>query len=92
MRRAHLFETRAQTEHEAIEHGQIRRALPGSITDQKLMFEQKRLRCDGGYATWAEHLREGDQQVDGEDEEFARGANRSMTASTRKTAPQRRIP
>ena len=67
-------------------------ALPGSITDQKLVFEQKRLRGDGGYATWAEHLREGDQQVDGEDEEFARGANRSMTASTRKTAPQRRIP
>jgi hypothetical protein len=43
-------------------------------------------------ATWAHQLREGDQQVDGEDQDFAHGANRSMTASARKTAPHRRIP
>jgi hypothetical protein len=30
--------------------------------------------------------------VDGEDEEFAHGANRTMTANARKTAPHRRIP
>src|SRR6267154_6233046 len=36
---------------------------PGSITDQKLMLEQKRLCCDGAYTTWADQLREGDQQV-----------------------------
>jgi hypothetical protein len=30
--------------------------------------------------------------VDGEDEEFAHVANRTITASARKTAPHRRIP
>jgi hypothetical protein len=30
--------------------------------------------------------------VDNEDEEFADGANRSMTVSARKTAPHRRTP
>ena len=56
------------------------------------MLEQKRLCGDCAYTTWAEQLREGDQQVDGEDQDFAHGANRSMTASARKTAPHRRIP
>jgi hypothetical protein len=55
--------------------GQIRRALPGSITDQKLMFEQKRLCGDGAYTTWAEQLREDDEEVDGEGEAIAHGAN-----------------
>ena len=41
--------------------------------------------------TWAEQLRDGDQQVDGEDEEFAHGANAIMITSVRKTAPHRRI-
>jgi hypothetical protein len=88
--RAH--EQRAQTEHEAIERGQIRRALPGSTTYQKLMLEQKRLCGDGTHTTRADQLGDGDQQVDGEDEKFAHGANRSMFVSARKTAPHRRIP
>ena len=50
------------------------------------MLEQQGLCGDGTYATWAEQLREGDQQVDGEDEQFAHGANGTMTASARKTA------
>jgi hypothetical protein len=68
-------EQRGQTEHEAIECGQIRRALPGSIADQKLMFEQKGLCGDGAYTAWAEQRREGDEEVDSEDDEFAQGAN-----------------
>jgi hypothetical protein len=56
------------------------------------MFELARLCGDGAYATWAEQLREGEQQVDGEDEEFAHGANAIMIVCTRKTAPHRRIP
>ncbi len=56
------------------------------------MFEQKRLRGDGAYATWAAQFREGDQQVDGEDEEFAHGVNATMITSVRKTARHRRIP
>ncbi len=66
--------------------------MSGSIANQYLMFEQKRLCGDGAYATWAEQLREGDQQVDGEDEEFAHGTNATMIASTRKTAQHTRIP
>ena len=38
---ARVHEQRGQTEHQAIERGQVRRALPESIADQKLMFEQK---------------------------------------------------
>jgi hypothetical protein len=66
--------------------------MSGSITDQNLMFEQKRLCGDRAYATGAEQLRECDQQVDREDEEFAHGTNATMIASTRKTAPHSRIP
>jgi hypothetical protein len=56
------------------------------------MFEQKRLCGDRAYATGAEQLREGHQNVDREDEEFAHGTNATMIASTRKTAPHSRIP
>ena len=56
------------------------------------MLEQKRLCRDGAYTTWADQLREGDQQVDGEEEEFAPEANRTMTPRARKTASHRRIP
>jgi len=56
------------------------------------MFEQNRLRGDGAYATWAEQLGEGDQQVDGEDEEFAHGANATMIGNVCETARHRRIP
>jgi hypothetical protein len=56
------------------------------------MLEQKRLCGDRAYATGAEQLRECDQQVNGEAEEFAHGTNATMIASTRKTAPHSRIP
>jgi len=57
---ARTYEWHGQSEHEAIERRQVRRPLPGSITDQKLMFEQKRLCGHGAYATGAEQLRECD--------------------------------
>ena len=47
---------------------------------------------DGTCTTWPEEFHKDDQQVDGENEEVARGANRTMTASTRKTARYGRIP
>ena len=43
-------------------------------------------------ATRTKELRERDDQVDSEDEEVAHGANRTMAARARKTAPYRRIP
>jgi hypothetical protein len=78
---ARPHEQRGQSEYEAIERGQIRRPLPGSTTDQELMLEQKRLCGDGAYTTWADQFRERAEQMDGEDEEFAHRANRSMTVS-----------
>jgi hypothetical protein len=42
-------------------------------------------------ATGAEELREGDQQVDGKDEDFSHRANRTMSASTCKAARRVRI-
>ena len=50
------------------------------------MLEQQRLGGDGADATGAEELREGDQQVDGKDEDLSHRANRTMTASACKTA------
>jgi hypothetical protein len=56
------------------------------------MFEQKRVCGDGSYTTWAEELREGNQHVNGEDEEFAHAANATMTAIACNTARYKRIP
>ena len=88
---ARAHKQRGQSEHKAIERRQIRCSLPGSIADQKLVFEQQRLRGDGAYATGAEQLRKRDQKMDSEDKEFARRANGTITTGTCKTARRRRI-
>jgi hypothetical protein len=56
------------------------------------MLEQQRLRSDGAHATWTDEFYKGDQQVDGENEDVAHAANRTMTANARKTAPHRQSP
>jgi len=53
--------------------------------------EHQRLDSNGTYTAWAEQLRESDQQVDSEDEQFAHAANGTMTAVPRKIAPRRWI-
>ena len=55
------------------------------------MLEQQRLGGDGADATGAEELREGDQQVDGKDQDVTHPANRTITAGTCKTARRVRI-
>jgi hypothetical protein len=55
------------------------------------MSEEKRFRGDGAYTTWAEQLRERDEQADGQDEQISHRANRNIAAAPRKTAPRRRI-
>ena len=60
-----------QPEEKTIERGQIRSALPGSIADQQLMLEKKRLGAYGARAARTHQFRHGDEQVDGEDEDFA---------------------
>ena len=52
------------------------------------MLEHQRFCGDGTYATRAERPREGDEEVDGEDEEFAHGANIITPVIARKTARQ----
>jgi hypothetical protein len=64
---ARAHEQCGQPEHKAINRRQIRCSPPGSIADQKLMFEQERLRGDGAHATGAEQLCACDHQVNGED-------------------------
>lgn len=50
------------------------------------MFEEQRLCGHGAYTTWVEEFREGDKQVNGEDEEFAHGANATTPAILRNIA------
>ena len=83
---AAAYEQRGQSEHKSVEVGQIRRALSGTIDDHELMLEQQRFRSDGACATRAEEFRDGDEQVDYQEEQIAHQANRTMTAGTRKTA------
>jgi|SRR5258706_6187022 len=68
---ARTQEQRGQPEDQAIEGGQIRRPTSRTIADQQLMFEQQRFCGDGACATWAQQLREGGEQVGGEDQKFA---------------------
>src|SRR6202521_3659272 len=60
-----------QPEHEAIERGEIRRTLSGAIADQELMLEQERLSCDPAHAARAEEFREGNEQMDRQEEQIA---------------------
>ena len=83
---AAAHEQRGQSEHKSVEAGQIRRALSGTINDHELMLEQQRFRSDGACATRAEELRDGDEQVDYQEEQIAHQANRTMTAGAHKTA------
>ena len=52
---------------------------------------RERDECDGTDAAGAKELRKGDQQADGEDEDFSHRANRTITAGTCKTARRVRI-
>jgi hypothetical protein len=90
--RAH--EQRREAENEAIDGCEIGRPLPGAITDEQLVLEQQGLGGDGADAAGAagaKELREGDQQVNGQDEDFSHRANRTTTAGTCKTARRVRI-
>src|SRR6266852_769028 len=60
-----------QPEHKAIERGEIRRTLSGAIADQELMLEQERLSCDPAHAARAEEFREGNEQMDRQEEQIA---------------------
>lgn len=75
-----------QAEHETIERSEIRGAPSGAIADEELMLEQQRLRSDTADAARAEEFREGDQQVDRQEERIAHGSNVITLASFRQTA------
>jgi hypothetical protein len=57
-----------QPEHKAIERGEIRRTLSGAIGDQELMLEQERFSCGPAHAARAEEFREGNEQMDRQEE------------------------
>ena len=77
-----------QSEHKAIERGEFRDALSGAIADQELMLEQQRLRSDPADATRAEELREGDEQVNRQDEQITHEPNVITLANLRKSTSQ----
>jgi hypothetical protein len=43
----------------------------GAIADQELMLEQERLSCDPAHAARAEEFREGNEQMDRQEEQIA---------------------
>ena len=53
------------------------------------MLEQQRFRGDGTCTTRAEQFREGDEQVNRQEEQYAHESNATMTATMCKTARQR---
>ena len=55
------------------------------------MLEQQRFRGDGADATGAEEFREGDEQVNREEKQFAHGCNAITPAVLRKTARKREL-
>jgi hypothetical protein len=82
---------RDEGEEEAIGRSEIGRPFPGAITDEQLVLEQQGLGGDGADAAGAKELREGDQQVNGKDQDVTDRANRTVTAGTCKTARRVRI-
>jgi hypothetical protein len=68
---ARAHELGGEAEDDAIERGEIRGTPSAAIVDQQLMFEEQRLRGEGAGATLTEEFREGDKQVDDEDQKFA---------------------
>ena len=77
-----------QSEQKAIEGAEIRGALSGAIADQELMLEQQRLRSDTADAIRAEEFREGDEQVDRQEEQIAHASNLITPVIARKIARQ----
>src|ERR1700674_1548893 len=64
-------EEAGQPERKALERGEIRHTLSGAIADQELMLEQERLSCDPAHAARAEEFREGNEQMDRQEEQIA---------------------
>ena len=81
----------SQPEHEAIEHGEIRRTLSGAIADQELMFEQERFSYDLARSARAEEFRECHEQMDRQEEQIAHELETILPANLHKTAPRRRF-
>jgi hypothetical protein len=77
----------SQPEHKAIKHREIRRTLSGAIADQELVLEQERLSCDPAHAARAQEFREGNEQMDRQEEQIAHELKIITPANLHKTAP-----
>jgi len=64
-----------QSERQRIEWAQIRRAASRVIADQDLRLAQQRFRGDGADAAGLQESREGSEQVNREENQFAYGSN-----------------
>ena len=61
--------------------------MSGAIADQELMLEQQRLRSDTANAARAEEFREGNEQMDRQEEQIAHELKIITPANLHKTAP-----
>ena len=61
------------------------------IAKQQLMLKEQGLCRDGACATGLKEFRESDNQVNGENEQFAHGANATTFSLAGKTAPKARV-
>jgi hypothetical protein len=62
-------------------------ARSGAIADQELMPEQERLSCDPAHAARADEFREGNEQMDHQEEHIAHELKIITPANLHKTAP-----
>jgi hypothetical protein len=83
---APAHEQRGESDYEAIEGGQIRRTLPRPITDQQLLFQEKKFGGGSAGPTGTAELRECEQQVPGKDKKFAHEGDRTILAVVHKAA------
>jgi hypothetical protein len=67
--------------------GAFGRASLGPVADQQLMLEQDKLSCNPSHASRAEQFREGNEQMDRQDEQIAHEGKIITPANLHKTAP-----
>jgi len=63
-----IHEGRNQSDDESVPRCQIRSTLSRTIADDQLLLEKQRFRSDGSNTARAHHLRDGDDEMDEEDE------------------------
>ena len=73
-----------QSEHKAIEGGQVRGTLSGAIADDDLLLEQQGFRGDGTHAAGGKEFCEGYEQENRQEKQIAHGLHVIIATNLRK--------